>query len=133
MFSHMKRKLILGALLAGACYMPCMAGSMDEVTALTEDPVVVYSFKPGDAPDVITNGLEEMGGWEKVKEKSFSWDEEVEVTYTRKLDDEILLSKSQCNRIHLGNVSRQFPEKGKETVQRSVETSGADAFSETEV
>ena len=89
MFSHMKKKLILGALLAGACYMPCMAGSMDEVTALTEDPVVVYSFKPGDAPDVITNGLKEMGDWEKVKEESFSWDEEVEVTYTRKLDDEM--------------------------------------------
>lgn len=89
MLHWMKRKVVLGLLLASACYMPCMAGSMDEVKTLTENPTVVYSFAPGDAPDVIVNHLKEMGGWEKVKEESFSWGEEIEVTYTRKMDDEM--------------------------------------------
>ena len=87
MLDGMKKKIVLGLLMAGACYMPCLASSVDEVVALTQNPTVIYSFQPGDAPDVIAGHLKEMGGWEKVEEEALSFGDEIVVTYARKLDD----------------------------------------------
>ena len=82
-------RVLVGAALAAACYMPCMASSLDEALAVTADPYTAYTFYLGMDSTAIENTMDELTDWKKEKSSSgyTKYIDFSTIKYTRTLAD----------------------------------------------
>lgn len=61
------RKLFLATTIASCCYLPCMAGSLDEALAVSSDKHVAYTFYLGMDCSEAQDTMDALSDWEKSK------------------------------------------------------------------